>query len=582
MHMVPYKSESQLRLPGFETMFEKKLFADNRWVKMAKIVPWDELAKVYGKAMSPRMGRPGLNPRLVFGALIIKHMHKETDEITVELIFENPYMQYFCGFTNVLDKKPFHPSMFVHFRKRLGLEAFNALSEKLFAIGKGLNERPTKKKGHKAEANSQSQIGDIVQDDSTLACETDGVKPHEGQPEALSEPQENKEPAPVAQGDTATEGLAADGSLGDTIDDILQANKGIEKKGVLMADATVASQNIRYPTDLGLLNEAREHTEKVIDHLCLEGGYTKKPRTYRKNARKAYLAMAKKRKKKAAAIKAGINQQLRYIRRNLGHIDRMLDENGRLLPSMDRKMYHKLLVVREIFRQQWEMSGLGEGLASVKNRLVSIQQPHVRPIVRGKDKGRTEFGAKVNVSYVNGFGFVNKLSWEAFNEGTLLREQLFHYFRLTGHLPEYVLIDQIYQTRNNRNLLKSLGIKITGKPLGRPPKNKVPDAHNRKLHNQRNRIEGYFGQAKVARHLGLVMAKLPSTSVSWICTSFLVMNLLNLLRMQILFCLFGAKQVQTVLQIHLRTLIQALVRPENVLFYRSPFHLARPRLLLAS
>jgi hypothetical protein len=228
------------------------------------------------------------------------------------------------------------------------------------------------------------------------------------------------------------------------------------------------------------------------------------------------------------------------------------------------------------------MSSLGEGLAGVKNRLVSIQQPHVRPIVRGKDRGRTEFGAKINLSYVNGFGFVNKLSWEAFNEGTLLGEQVLHYFRLTGHLPEYVLIDQIYQTRNNRNLLKSLGIKIIGKPLGRPPKNKLPDAHSRKLHNQRNRIEGYFGQAKLARHMGLVMAKLANTSESWVCTSFFVMNLLNLLRMQILFCLFGARRWQTVHQIHLRTLIQAFVRPENALCHRPPFHFARLRLLLAS
>jgi len=57
---------------------------------------------------------------------------------------------------------------------------------------------------------------------------------------------------------------------------------------------------------------------------------------------------------------------------------------------------------------------------SVENRIVSIHQPHVRPIVRGKSNAQTEFGAKINVSLMNGYAFLDELSWEAYNEGQFL------------------------------------------------------------------------------------------------------------------------------------------------------------------
>ena len=69
-----------------------------------------------------------------------------------------------------------------------------------------------------------------------------------------------------------------------------------ERQGKLILDATVAPQAIRYPTDLSLLNEARELTEKIIDHLYPHTDLKAKPRTYRKKARKAYLAIAKQKR----------------------------------------------------------------------------------------------------------------------------------------------------------------------------------------------------------------------------------------------------------------------------------------------
>src|ERR1700678_2932550 len=121
---------------------------------------------------------------------------------------------------------------------------------------------------------------------------------------------------------------------------------------------------------------------------------------------------------------------------------------------------------------------------SVDHRIVSIHQPHVRPIVRGKTNADVEFGAKIQVSLMNGFAFVEDFSWEAFNEGTRLMDTVERYKRRYGHYPKEVLADQIYCTRKNRGKLKLLGIALRAKPLGRP---KAVEVHVRP--GERNPIE---------------------------------------------------------------------------------------------
>ena len=83
-------------------------------------------------------------------------------------------------------------------------------------------------------------------------------------------------------------------------------------------------QAIRYPTDLSLLNEAREFSEQIIDTLYLKTDWKKKPGTYRVKTREAYLAVAKQRRPCAKQRHRGIKQQLQYFRHNLGHIERLL------------------------------------------------------------------------------------------------------------------------------------------------------------------------------------------------------------------------------------------------------------------
>lgn len=130
-----YVSPNQLTLDGFETPFERKLNPHNRWVVFAHLIPWDEICGLYLKLVpASKTGRPALSPRLILGSLIIKHMCNLDDRETVDLISENIYMQYFLGYTSFTDEKPFDASLFVDFRKRLGVDNVNAINEKIVSL----------------------------------------------------------------------------------------------------------------------------------------------------------------------------------------------------------------------------------------------------------------------------------------------------------------------------------------------------------------------------------------------------------------------------------------------------------------
>ncbi len=167
---------------------------------------------------------------------------------------------------------------------------------------------------------------------------------------------------------------------------------------------------------------------------------------------------------------------------------------------------------------------------SISGRIVSISQPHVRPIARGKARASTEFGAKLSASVCDeGFVTLDRIDWEAFNESGDLRFQVEKYRKRTGNYPEAVLADKIYRTQANRKWCKEKGIRLSGPKLGRPSKSEILQKEQRRQNYRdecdRNAIEGKFGQAKRRFGLSRIMAKLQETSESMIALSFLVMNL---------------------------------------------------------
>ena len=184
------------------------------------------------------------------------------------------------------------------------------------------------------------------------------------------------------------------------------------------------------------------------------------------------------------------------------------------------------MVIRVVYDQQNNLHT--NKLKIVEDRIVNIHQPHVRPIVRGKERNKTEFGCKLQIILVNGFAFIDKISWDSFNEGKYLLATIELYKKRFGFYPKEVLADKIYCNRVNRQELKELGIKLVAKPLGRPIEKAVAD-HIRP--GERNPIEGKFGQAKIKYGLDKINAKLANTSVSWIASIFLVLNLVKLTRL---------------------------------------------------
>ena len=235
-----------------------------------------------------------------------------------------------------------------------------------------------------------------------------------------------------------------------------------ENKGTLMLDATCAPSNIRYPQDFSLLNEAREKLETIIIRFCKSYGFSR-PRMYRRQARKNYLALAKAKKRSTKKIRATIRKQLACIKRDIGYLESYMEEGY----APTSKEISLLMTIYKLYEQQQYM--YQNKVHSVENRIVSISQPWIRPIVRGKTKASVEFGAKFDLSIDDsGLGRIEKISYDAYNESTVLVEAVERFRERTGHYPERLLADQIYRTRDNRKFCKLHGIRLSGPKLGRP------------------------------------------------------------------------------------------------------------------
>jgi len=229
--MIRHDDPNQLSLPGFERFFGIALDKQNRWIKLSEVIPWEEFEKAYNQNMSKDRGRPAKAARLVIGAVIIKHKLCLSDDETIDQIRENPYLQYFVGLSTFQTEAPFAPSLFVDIRRRMGEQVFESFNQSI--IDKLESKQkiiPTRKPNPDKKDNS-SQTGN--------------GKPDNHYSET---PEENPEKL---------------------------------RKGKLIIDAAVAEQAIRFPTDLGLLNEAREISENLIDKLYPLSDLKKKPRTYR-------------------------------------------------------------------------------------------------------------------------------------------------------------------------------------------------------------------------------------------------------------------------------------------------------------
>lgn len=156
--MINYTPISQQKIEGFATPFSAKLSPTNRWVSLAEVMPWDKLAQVYYRPLERNKGRQALNARIVIGAMVIKHILNLSDRETVNIISENPYMQYFLGLDAFQSKPLFDASLFVKIRKRMGAEVFDEFTTILIKEVKEIEHKKDNKGKDKKIVQAATEI----------------------------------------------------------------------------------------------------------------------------------------------------------------------------------------------------------------------------------------------------------------------------------------------------------------------------------------------------------------------------------------------------------------------------------------
>lgn len=203
------RKENQIMISDdFFLPFGGKLDPENRWVKMASIVPWHEAEEEYAMNFGPNEngGEMAFPVRMAIGAVIIQTIEGLSDTQTVQAITENVYMQYFVGLPGFQEKPPFDPSLMVHFRKRFGKDLINKINSMIVEEGRKIQS-----------GNKSDNDDDMTPDNSSGKSEDAESKP--------------------------------------------------DNQGKVILDATCTPADIHHPTDIWLLNEAREHLEEIIDTL---------------------------------------------------------------------------------------------------------------------------------------------------------------------------------------------------------------------------------------------------------------------------------------------------------------------------
>ena len=250
------------------------------------------------------------------------------------------------------------------------------------------------------------------------------------------------------------------------------------------------------------------------------------PRRYKKCARKDYLAFARSKKHSAKKIRKALRKQLGYVARDIRYLEEFMS-NGYAATEKEAGLY---LTITALYEQQKYM--YDNKIHSVEHRIVSITQPWLRPIVRGKVKAPVEFGAKFDLSLDSeGYGRIEKISFGAYNESTCLTETVERFKERTGYYPNRVLADQIYRTRANRNYCKEHGIRLSGPKLGRPGENvKVDKKQEYQDNTDRIEVERTFSLSKRCYGMSCITTKLEKTQLTSIALSVFVTNLFKMQR----------------------------------------------------
>lgn len=296
------------------------------------------------------------------------------------------------------------------------------------------------------------------------------------------------------------------------------------------ADATCADAEVRYPTDIDLIEDGSKYIDRMIDKVCGIKKIRKPAGVERNRIRAIYLNVIKRKHKGSKLVKDALTRMLPLLYRDILTLLNLIGVDDETYGRFNCTQKRTIQAVIDMYHQQEEM--LREGKHTCENRIVSIHQPHVRPIVRGKAKAKVEFGAKIGVSIVSGYSFIDHHSWDAYNEASDLTVHIEKYKERFGCEPKRFFGDKIYLNRENRRILKEKEIQIMGRPLGRPPKNPTQEQIERERIgvSLRNEAEAQFGTGKRTYRANNIRAKLPQTAECWTAMCYFVKNLAKFMR----------------------------------------------------
>jgi len=293
---------------------------------------------------------------------------------------------------------------------------------------------------------------------------------------------------------------------------------------VMLEDATCYETQMRYPTNVKLLWESVDWLYHQMALMC-KHCKIRMPRNKYLDQKQKYFNYQRKRKK----LRKERIKRTRSLLLLLDKLNGQLDELEEQLSErfeMPAKYYQRRKVIRKVYRQQLEMFHTGE---SIPDRIVSLSKSYIRPIVRGKEVKKVEFGAKVNTIQIDGLNFIEHLSFNAFNEGTRLKKSVWLARQLFGNIT-HLAADAIYATNANRSYCTAKHITTNFKRKGRAGKYEDQrQVISRELNIERStRMEGSFGTEKEYYSLQRIKARTEKNEVLWIFFGIHTANLARL------------------------------------------------------
>ena len=262
-----------------------------------------------------------------------------------------------------------------------------------------------------------------------------------------------------------------------------------------------------------------ECCERAYKAMCEASGRLgiRRPRTKYLDVEKANLGYAKQRKHSKSQTRGLTRRLLHLLGKVLKEIRKMEREHAEaeVLTDKERKTID---IVTRVYRQQSNHFESGNPRESIPDRIVSVSKPYVRPIVRGKEVKKVEFGAKCNNILVDGISFIEKLSFNAFNEGTRLQHCVKMHKRLFGVDVKKIGGDTGYAGTANRDFCKENGIQTSFVKRGRPSQTaKEKDFVRQEFARVRaTTMEGSFGTQKEHYSMRRIKARKKETEILYI------------------------------------------------------------------